>query len=76
MADAERLGVSEHFWETASVPGLDSRHTLVVVYRVQPEESASIALDDQHDDWRVLRERETDLHEYVLEYLDRFDLLS
>jgi len=71
----ERLGVSEHFWETTSVAGLNSRHTVPVVYRVEPAPADQpILLDDQHDDYRILREPERSLHEYVREYVDRFDL--
>jgi colanic acid biosynthesis protein WcaH len=71
----ERLGVSEHFWETASVAGLDSRHTVPVVYRVEPTPvDQPIVLDSQHDEYRVLREPGGSLHEYVREYVDRFDL--
>jgi colanic acid biosynthesis protein WcaH len=76
VADAERLGVSEHFWESTSVPGVDRRHTVVVVYRVTPAPPVEVTLDDQHDGWRILREPEADCHEYVREYVDRFDLLD
>lgn len=73
----ERLGVSEHFWETTSVAGLDARHTVPVVYRVEPASADQpIALDGQHDEYWVLREPDGSLHEYVREYVDRFGLFD
>jgi colanic acid biosynthesis protein WcaH len=73
----EGLGVSEHCWERTSVAGVDERHTVPIVYRVTgPESLDSLALDDQHDEYRILRELESGLHRYVEEYLDRFDLLN
>jgi colanic acid biosynthesis protein WcaH len=75
----ERLGVSEHFWDRSSVAGVDSRHTIPIVYRVRPDPPGqAIDLDEQHSDSRVLRSRpEGDqLNEYVREYIDRFDLLQ
>jgi colanic acid biosynthesis protein WcaH len=75
-AELSRLGVSEHFWERTSVQGLEDRHTVPIIYRVRPEQSSGeVQLDDQHDDFRVLRSREEGLHRYVREYLDRFDLV-
>jgi colanic acid biosynthesis protein WcaH len=70
-----RLGVHEHFWDTASVEGADSRHTVNVVFQVRPEGEFAVTLDDQHDDWRLLAAPEPDLHEYVREYLEAYDLL-
>ena len=73
----EQLGVSEHFWETTSVAGLDSRHTVPVVYRVEPTPAdQQITLDSQHDEYRVLRGPDASLHEYVREYVDRFGILD
>jgi colanic acid biosynthesis protein WcaH len=73
----ERLGVSEHFWEETSVAGVESRHTIPVVYRVVPEPAGQpVELDAQHGEYQVLREPRDDLHEYVREYVDRFDLLQ
>ncbi|PSP86140.1 ADP-ribose pyrophosphatase [Halobacteriales archaeon QS_1_68_17] len=70
----ERLGVSEHFWDCSSVAGLDSRHTVPVVYRVTPEGTQSIALDDQHDDYCVVTAPLEGANRYVREYFERFDL--
>jgi colanic acid biosynthesis protein WcaH len=73
----EQLGTHGHFWDTASVEGLDSRHAVPVVYRVRPTETdPDIRLDGQHSETRVLRRADPDLHEYVRLYLDEYDLLS
>ena len=70
----ERFGVYSHFWDTASVAGADSRHTLNVVYRAtQADPDAAIALDDQHDDYRFVTGDEDGLHEYVRRYLADLD---
>jgi colanic acid biosynthesis protein WcaH len=72
----DRLGVFEHFWRTSAAPGGPSRHTVNVVFRARPADDAvdadgtlGVTLDDQHDDWRLLRAPEADLHEYVRQYL-------
>jgi len=70
-----RVGVYSHFWDTASVDGADSRHTVNVAYRVrQRDPDASVTLDDQHDDYRFVTGDEDGLHEYVRLYLDDLDL--
>jgi colanic acid biosynthesis protein WcaH len=70
-----RLGVEEHFWEAAAPDGADSRHTVNVVYEVSPADGLDVTLDDQHDDWRLLRAPDPDLHEYVRRYVSAYDLL-
>lgn len=66
-----QLGVYSHFWETSSLPGSPTRHTVNVVYRVRPTATEiDVQLDDQHSDWRLLTEREADLHQYVHRYID------
>lgn len=70
-----RLGVHAHFWETASVEGAQSRHTVNVVFLVRPTDGLTITLDDQHDDWRLLQSPDPSLHEYVREYVETYDLL-
>jgi colanic acid biosynthesis protein WcaH len=72
----EQLGAAEHHWDVSSVDGVESRHTVPIVYAVEPAGEFSVTLDDQHDEWRILREREDDLHEYVTAYLDRWELLE
>ncbi len=75
VAVDRRLGVQEHFWETTAPEGLDSRHTVNVVYQASPVDGLDIALDDQHDDWRLLGEPDPALHEYVRRYLSTYELL-
>jgi len=76
VAVERRLGVQEHFWETASPAGAGSRHTVNVVYEVSQTGALDVSLDDQHDDWRLVREPEQGLHEYVTRYLAEYDLLE
>jgi len=71
---AQRLGVSEHFWEVSSVDGVDSRHTLPVVYRVVPADGETITLDSQHDDYRDVTAPPDGANRYVVEYFERFDI--
>lgn len=70
-----QLGVHAHFWDTASVPGADSRHTVNVVFLISPAAEFDISLDDQHDEWRVVRSLDESAHEYVTEYVDAHDLI-
>ncbi len=76
VAVRELLGARSHFWDRTAVEGLEDRHTVNLVYRVAPtEKDPTVALDDQHDAHRVLREPEPGLHEHVREYVAAFDLL-
>ena len=70
-----RLGVHAHFWDTASVAGADSRHTVNVVFLVSPAGDLDITLDSQHDDWRLVHGLDGTYHEYVREYVAAYDLL-
>jgi colanic acid biosynthesis protein WcaH len=70
-----RLGVHEHFWDTASVDGAESRHTVNVVYLVAPTDDLDITLDSQHDDWELCHNVDNTYHEYVSEYVETYDLL-
>ena len=70
----ERLGVSEHFWERSAVDGVETRHTIPIVYRVVPEGDQTVTLDSQHDDYRVVTEQPADANRYVVEYFERFDI--
>lgn len=64
------LGVYSHFWETSAVGDGPSRHTVNIAYHVTPaEETPSIELDAQHDEYRFIDSIEPDLHEYVKQYL-------
>lgn len=72
----ELLGARSHFWDRSSVPGVESRHTVNLVYRVEPTATdPTVELDDQHDAHRLLREPAADLHEYVRAYIEDFDLV-
>ncbi|WP_436926862.1 NUDIX domain-containing protein [Halosimplex amylolyticum] len=72
---AERVGVYGHFWETSSIDGVDSRHTVNVVYHVrQTDPDDPIELDEQHDDYRFVTGDEDGLHEYVERYLADVEL--
>ncbi len=70
-----RLGVHEHFWDSASVDGADSRHTVNVVSLVSPAGEFDITLDSQHDDWQLVENADERFHPYVTEYLETYDLL-
>ena len=71
----ERVGVYSHFWDTSSVAGADSRHTVNVAYRVrQRDPDAAVELDDQHDDCRFVAIDDPDLHDYCYQYFEDADL--
>lgn len=65
-----QLGVYSHFWEASAVPGVDSRHTVNVVFRATPaNDGFEIELDDQHDAARFFSAPEPELNEYMRQYL-------
>ncbi len=71
VAVVDRLGVYSHFWDSTSVEGLDSRHTVNVVFRVRPtDDRFAVELDEQHDDYRWVDGIEPWMHEHVREYLE------
>lgn len=71
----ERLGVHEHRWETSAERGSPSRHTVNVVYLVEPTvEAFEIALDDQHTAVTYVNSVDDTHHEYVREYFEGHDL--
>ena len=71
----ECVGVYSHFWDTASVAGAESRHTVNVAYRVrQRDPDAAVELDDQHDDCRFVTAEDPHLHEYLSQYFGELDL--
>lgn len=66
----DQLGVYSHFWATSPVPGVDSRHTVNVVFQATLAGDAfEIVLDDQHDAYRFVSEPEPELHTYIQQYL-------
>ncbi|MEF8853298.1 MAG: NUDIX domain-containing protein [Haloarculaceae archaeon] len=71
----DRVGVYSHFWDTSSVAGADSRHTVNVAYHVrQRDPDATLALDDQHDAHRFATADDPDLHDYCYQYFEDLDL--
>lgn len=65
----ERVGVYSHFWDTASVEGADSRHTVNVAFLVrQRDADAAIELDDQHSEYRFVAGYDESLHHYLERY--------
>lgn len=73
----DQLGAYSHFWETSSVDGVDSRHTVNAVYLATlASDPGEITLDDQHDAYRFVTGIEPDLHEYVRRYLEDSEILN
>jgi colanic acid biosynthesis protein WcaH len=71
-----RIGVYNHFWDTTSVEGLDSRHTVNLVYHARQVGDDDLDLDEQHDEVRWVEGPEPDLHEYVRQYLEEMAFLD
>ena len=64
------LGTYEHFYETADVDGVDSKHYLATAYRCHFErDDPEIVGDDQHSAFQVFRPPFENLHPYVERYL-------
>ncbi len=71
----ERLGVHDQFWEAHETSEGVSRHTVNLVYRVSPTDPEfTITLDSQHSDYRFVSDIEPEMHEYVREYLQSYDI--
>jgi len=71
----ERLGVHEHIWETSAEAGNPSRHTVNIVYLVEPTvDHFEIRLDDQHSAIRFVKTVDETYHEYVKEYFADHEL--
>jgi len=67
----DRVGVYSHFWDTSSVAGADSRHTVNVAYHVhQRDPDGELDLDDQHDAHRFVTADDPDLHDYLYQYFE------
>jgi colanic acid biosynthesis protein WcaH len=70
-----RVGVYSHFWDTSSVAGADSRHTVNVAFHVrQRDPDATVALDDQHEAFRFVTAEAPDLHDYLYQYFEDVSL--
>lgn len=71
----EQLGIHEHVWETSAEAGRPSRHTVNIVYLVEPADpDFEISLDDQHTTTRFVESVDESYHEYVREYFADHDL--
>lgn len=64
----ERLGVYEHFYETADVSDVDGKHYLANGFVVKAASRPS-DVDAQHSELRVFEELPVNLHEYTRNYL-------
>ena len=75
-----RIGIYSHFWETATFPGVESTHTVNVVYHVRPADAAGglddLTLDDQHDGYRFVDRIEPTFHEHVQRYVAESGVLD
>jgi len=72
----DRYGPYAHFWQTSSIEGSPSRHTVNTVLHVTPaRDEYEIHLDDQHTDYRFVTALEPDMHPYVRQYLESNDLV-
>lgn len=71
----EELGVTEHRWETSAEAGEPSRHTVNVIFLVEPATpSYTIDLDDQHTATKFVTMVDDTYHQYVQHYMTTFDL--
>ena len=67
----ECLGTSEHFYDTAEIDSIDSKHYLATGYRCHFErDNPEIVGDEQHSALRVVCSPFDDFHPYVKRYLD------
>ncbi len=64
------LGVYSHFWEESAFEGVDTLHTVNVVFHVVPEgDPEDITLDGQHGDFEFFSEIRPEFHEHVKKYM-------
>lgn len=71
------VGVYEHFWETSSIKGSPSRHTVNLVYHVTPKTTESqITLNEQHSAVKFITGIEPAFHQYVVQYLEDSGVLD
>ena len=71
----ESLGPFEHRYDTADVPGVDSKHYLANGYVVEIVDGEAVVdsgleSDDQHEAVRVFRDPPEPCHEYVRDYVE------
>ena len=67
----ECLGTYEHFYDTADVDGVESKHYVATAYRCEFERAdPAITGDEQHSSFEVFRPPYERLHPYVERYLE------
>lgn len=67
----ECLGTFEHFYDTSEIEGVSSKHYLATAYRCHfRNDEPTIAVDDQHSSFKVIRPPFEGGHPYVQRYLD------
>lgn len=72
-----QIGAYAHLWESSAIDGVDSRHTVNVVYRATlKDDPGTITLDDQYDGYRFITEVDPELHPYVRQYLKDCQLIN
>lgn len=64
-----RLGTYAHFWDTGTFDGVETTHTVNVVYRSATASPEDIVLDNQHDAMRFVMRPDESFHDYVNKYL-------
>lgn len=66
-----QLGVYEHFYEAADLPGVGGKHYVAIAYVVTPVDDVLLA-DDQHTTLETFASpsSELELHPYVRRYID------
>lgn len=67
LIDAE-LGTYDHFYDTAEVPGANSKQYLATAYVVTPIQD-EIVSDDQHTSLKLFTSPFPDLHNYIERYI-------
>lgn len=72
----EPLGSYDHLYDTSDVDGVESKHYVANGFVVEPQSDPLAGVpDDQHDEFRLFRDRPDGCHEYVAAYLDAAGLL-
>lgn len=69
------MGVHEHRWTCSAEAGNPSRHTINIVYLVEPTNPEfTIELDEQHTATKFVEQIEETSHRYVQEYFRAHNL--
>jgi len=77
----ESLGAFEHRYDTADVPGVDSKHYLANGYVMEivggeAVVDSELESDDQHEAVQVFREPPESCHEYVRDYVETAETIG